>query len=336
MLSLTSMGGASRTEEDGNAILENIEESREEIKTMQIGMIGLGRMGGNMVVRLLKAGHDCVVYDIDSDRVVRCAAQGASGAQSIDALVSQLEAPRSVWLMLPAGHPTEEVISELSGLLMKGDTIIDGGNSYYKDDFRRKEQLHNLEIHYIDAGLSGGIWGLEHGYSIMIGGDTEAVQHLRPIFEALAESPDRGWGHVGPTGAGHYVKMVHNGMIYGLLQAYAEGFELLEGKQGFNLDLQEIAGIWCSSSVARSWLLDIIRSALEEDPELKGIAARIDDSGEGRWTVIEAMEQNRSIPIISMSLLRRIRSREDEPYSDKLIAKLRNLFGGHALPKTDD
>jgi 6-phosphogluconate dehydrogenase len=302
---------------------------------MQIGMVGLGRMGGNMVLRLIKGGHDCVVFDIDRAVVQKFVKRNVHGAPSLNELVSILKKPRAVWVMVPAGKPTEEVIGKLALLMEPGDTIIDGGNSYYKDDFNRAEKLRKEGIHYLDVGVSGGIWGLEKGYSIMIGGEEKIVQQLSTIFDTLAESPDRGWGRVGPTGAGHYVKMVHNGMIYGILQAYAEGFELLNNKREFDLDLREIADIWRYSSVARSWLLDLISSSLGEDPELKDIAAHISDSGEGRWTVIEAIEQNCSIPIISMSLLRRFRSREDAPFSDKLIAKLRNLFGGHELPKED-
>jgi 6-phosphogluconate dehydrogenase len=302
---------------------------------MQIGMVGLGRMGGNMVLRLIKGGHDCVVFDIKRAVVQRFVRRNAHGTFSLNELISALKKPRAVWVMVTAGKPTDEVIGKLALLMEPGDTIIDGGNSYYKDDFNRAEKLRKEGIHYLDVGVSGGIWGLEKGYSIMIGGEEKIVQQLSPIFETLAESPDRGWGRVGPTGAGHYVKMVHNGMIYGILQAYAEGFELLNNKREFELDLREIADIWRYSSVARSWLLDLISSSLGEDPELKDIAAHISDSGEGRWTVIEAIEQNCSIPIISMSLLRRFRSREDAPFSDKLIAKLRNLFGGHELPKED-
>jgi 6-phosphogluconate dehydrogenase len=300
---------------------------------MQIGMVGLGRMGGNMVLRLIKGGHDCVVFDADHAVVESFIRSKARGTFSLTELVSTLKKPRAVWVMVPAGNPTEEAVGKLAQLMEPGDTIIDGGNSYYKDDFHRAEKLREKGIHYLDVGVSGGIWGLENGYSIMIGGEDNVVQQLSPIFETLAESPERGWGRVGPAGAGHYVKMVHNGMIYGILQAYAEGFELLNNKKEFDLDLREIADIWRYSSVARSWLLDLISSSLEEDPELKDVAAHISDSGEGRWTVIEAIEQNCSIPIISMSLLRRFRSREDAPFSDKLIAKLRNLFGGHELPK---
>jgi 6-phosphogluconate dehydrogenase len=300
---------------------------------MQIGMVGLGRMGGNMVLRLIRGGHDCVVFDVDRAVVQRFEKHSASVTASLKELISSLRKPRAVWIMVPAGKPTEEVIEKLSLLMEPGDTIIEGGNSYYKDDFNRAEKLRKEGVRFLDVGVSGGIWGLEKGYCIMIGGDETDVQRLSPIFRTLAESPDRGWGRVGPTGAGHYVKMVHNGMIYGILQAYAEGFELLDNKREFGLNLGEIADMWRYSSVARSWLLDLISSSLGEDPELNDIAARISDSGEGRWTVIEAIEQNCSIPIISMSLLRRFRSREDAPFSDKLIAKLRNLFGGHELPK---
>lgn len=300
---------------------------------MQIGMVGLGRMGSNMVLRLLKDGHECVVYDLDTKKMKALVERGAQHASSLEEMVQLLRRPRSLWIMLPAGKPTEEVFESLAGLMEPEDLIVDGGNSYYKDDISRAEMLKARGMYYLDVGMSGGIWGLEHGYSIMIGGEKRAVQRLEPIFRSLAATAERGWGHVGPTGAGHYVKMVHNGMIYGLLQAYAEGFELLRYKKGYDLDLKEIADIWRYSSVARSWLLDLISTALEDDQTLEGIASVVADSGEGRWTVLEAIEQGCSVPVITLSLLRRFRSREDEPYSDKLIAKLRNLFGGHELPR---
>jgi len=300
---------------------------------MQIGMVGLGRMGANMVLRLLRNGHECVVFDIDAPKVKNLTEAGAKGASTLLDLVSTLDRPRTLWVMLPAGPPTEETITALAELVDSGDLIVDGGNSHYREDARKEAMLGKKGVHYLDVGLSGGIWGLEQGYSIMIGGEADDVKRLKPVLEALASSPDKGWGHVGPTGAGHYVKMVHNGMIYGLLQAYAEGFELLKNKKEYDLDLHGIADIWRYSSVARSWLLDLISAALEEDQDLEDIAPHIADSGEGRWTVMEAIEQNCSIPIISLSLLRRLRSREEAPYSDRLIAKLRNLFGGHDLPK---
>jgi 6-phosphogluconate dehydrogenase len=300
---------------------------------MKIGMIGLGRMGANMVLRLMNDGHECVVYDLDAEKVNVLTAKGAVGAASLEEMVHVLPKPRSLWLMLPAGKPTETTLSTLAGLLESEDLIVEGGNSYYKEDVPRAKMLAERGIHYLDVGLSGGIWGLEHGYSIMIGGEERMVQRLESVFSSLAESPDQGWGRVGPTGAGHYVKMVHNGMIYGLLQAYAEGFELLSNKKEYALDLKGIADMWRYSSVARSWLLDLISSALEHDQSLEHIASRIADSGEGRWTVIESIEQGCSVPVISAALLRRFRSQEPDPFADKLIAKLRNLFGGHELPE---
>jgi 6-phosphogluconate dehydrogenase len=296
---------------------------------MKLGMVGVGRMGGNMVLRLLRDGHECAVFDTETSRVESLVKAGAAGASSLEELVSMLKRPRALWVMLPAGPPTEETITALADLMGSGDLIVDGGNSYYKEDARKKTMLEKRGIEYLDVGLSGGIWGLEHGYSIMIGGKESAVRRLEPVFRSLAPSPDRGWARVGPTGAGHYVKMVHNGMIYGLLQAYAEGFELLESKKEYDLDLHKIADSWRYGSVARSWLLDIIASALEKDQTLEDVAPYVADSGEGRWTVMEAIELNRSVPVISISLMRRLRSREEAPYGDRLIAKLRNIFGGH-------
>jgi 6-phosphogluconate dehydrogenase len=274
-----------------------------------------------------------VVFDIDTGKVQDLTVSGAVGASTLGDLVASLERPRSLWVMLPAGPPTEETVSALAELAEPDDLIVDGGNSPYREDIQKKQMLGARGVHYLDVGLSGGVWGLEQGYSLMIGGEAEAVRRLEPVFQALAPAPDRGWGHVGPTGAGHYVKMVHNGMIYGLLQAYAEGFELLKNKKEYELDLHGIADLWRHGSVARSWLMDLIAAALAEDQDLEEITPQIADSGEGRWTVEEAIEQNSSIPIITLSLLRRLRSREEAPYGDRLIAKLRNLFGGHELPR---
>jgi 6-phosphogluconate dehydrogenase len=288
-----------------------------------------------MVLRLLRDGHECVAFDIDRGKVDRLVDAGARAAYSLREAVSLLDAPRSLWIMLPAGEQTVRTIESLAELLGADDLVVDGGNSHYHDDASRAALLGERGIRYLDAGLSGGVWGLEHGYSIMIGGRRDDVERLEPVFRSLAASAERGWAHVGPTGAGHYVKMIHNGMIYGLLQAYAEGFELLRNKKEYGLDLHGIAELWRYSSVARSWLLDLISMALKDDQSLEDVAAHIADSGEGRWTVQEAVEQGCPIPVISSSLLRRFRSQQDESYSDKLIAKLRNLFGGHELPKQD-
>ena len=297
---------------------------------MQIGMIGLGKMGANMVLRLMKDGHDCVVFDLEQDKVKKLVKEGAEGASSFKSFVRLLKKPRVVWLMLPPGNTTEQAVSDLSELMEACDIIIDGGNNYYKNDIRRAKELEKKGLQYLDVGISGGIWGLKEGYSQMVGGRQEIVDYLQPVFETLASEPDRGWGRVGPSGAGHFVKMIHNGIVYGLMQAYAEGFELMNNKKKeFNLDLHRIAEIWRFSSVARSWLLDLISAALEENQTLEKIEAYVPDSGEGCWTLIEAIEQNCSIPVISMSLLRRFRSREKAPFGDKLLAKLRNQFGGH-------
>jgi len=300
---------------------------------MQIGMVGLGKMGANMARRLIKGGHECVVYDLDPKNVKQLEKEGASGSSSLRDLAQKLKHPCAVWIMVPAGKPTEQTISELASVLESGDTIIDGGNTCYKDDIRRADKLKKKAINYVDVGTSGGIWGLEQGYSIMIGGEESVVQRLVPIFQTLAPDREAGWGHVGPTGAGHFVKMVHNGIEYGLAQAYAEGFELMKLKKEFDLDLHQIAGIWRFGSVVRSWLLDLIERALAENPDLKGIAAYVPDSGEGRWTVFESVEEECAAPVIAMSLYRRFRSRMESPFSDKLLAAMRNQFGGHEMKK---
>jgi len=239
-----------------------------------------------------------------------------------------------VWVMVPSGKITEGVIQALGDMLSAGDMVIDGGNSNYKDTMRRGTALQEKGIHFVDVGTSGGVWGLAEGYSMMAGGDAVAVEHLRPVLETLAPAPDQGWGHVGPSGAGHFVKMVHNGIEYGLMQAYAEGFELMNSKEELDLDLHQIAEIWRYGSVVRSWLLDLTADALQENPTLDGIAAFVPDSGEGRWTVVEAIEMNVSIPVITMALERRFRSRQDAPFADKLLAAMRNQFGGHAVKST--
>jgi 6-phosphogluconate dehydrogenase len=298
---------------------------------MQIGMVGLGKMGGNMTTRLLRGGHEVVVFDHDRAHIAEAASSGATGSSSLADLVSALKAPRAVWIMVPSGEPTEQTVSALAGLLSKGDVIIDGGNTNYKDDMRRAAELKPKGIYYVDAGTSGGVWGLKEGYSLMVGGDADVCERLRPIFATLAPSPTSGWGRVGPTGAGHFVKMVHNGIEYGLMQAYAEGFSILKHKEELELDVSQIAEIWRYGSVVRSWLLDLTAIALKENPALDGIAPYVVDSGEGRWTVAEAIDLDVPAPIITQSLIERLRSRDDDSYSDKLLAAMRNQFGGHAI-----
>ena len=295
-------------------------------------MIGLGRMGGNMARRLLHGGHRVVVYDRDSDAMAAAAAAGGATAPSTPALVQRLAPPRAVWLMLPAGPVTDAVMDELAGLLAPGDAIIDGGNANYKDTMRRGENLAARGIHLLDAGTSGGVWGLVNGYALMVGGNADAYRRLEPVFQTLAPAPDQGLAHVGPTGAGHFTKMVHNGVEYALMQAYAEGFELLQSRQDdFGLDLLAIAKSWQHGSVVRSWLLDLAVRALETDPRLESLSAYVDDSGEGRWTVHESVEQAVPTPVITAALYQRFRSRQEEPFGARLLAALRNQFGGHAV-----
>ena len=303
---------------------------------MQIGMVGLGKMGANMTTRLLRGGHQVVVFDRDSKAVATSAAGGAGGATSLADLVGHLKAPRAVWVMVPSGEPTESTIRELGGLLSAGDVIIDGGNTNYKDDMRRAKELAPKGIQYVDAGTSGGVWGLKEGYSLMVGGDVAVCDRLKPIFQTLAPSPDKGWGRMGPVGSGHFVKMIHNGIEYGMMQAYAEGFSIMAHKKEFGLDLAQIAEVWRYGSVVRSWLLDLAALALKENPTLKGIAPYVVDSGEGRWTVAEAIDLDVSAPIITLSLFERFRSRDDDSFSDKLLAALRNQFGGHAIKTEGD
>ncbi|MFB3152915.1 MAG: phosphogluconate dehydrogenase (NAD(+)-dependent, decarboxylating), partial [Candidatus Acidiferrales bacterium] len=300
---------------------------------MQLGMIGLGRMGANMVERLLRGGHQLVGYDRDPAAVQRVAGKGASGADSLAALAQQLKPPRAVWLMVPAGDPVDQTIEALIPHMSRGDVILDGGNSNYKDTVRRAAALKTEGLGFVDVGTSGGIWGLAEGYSMMIGGDAQVVERLKPIFETLAPAADQGWGRVGPSGSGHFVKMVHNGIEYGLMQAYAEGFALMERKTEYGLDMQQIAEIWRTGSVVRSWLLDLTARALAENPSLTGIAPYVADSGEGRWTVMEAIELGCSIPVITLALQRRFRSQETEPFADKLLAVMRQQFGGHAVKR---
>ncbi|MGH2591877.1 MAG: phosphogluconate dehydrogenase (NAD(+)-dependent, decarboxylating) [Anaerolineae bacterium] len=291
----------------------------------------MGRMGGNIARRLIKAGHRVVGYNRSADVTREIAAEGLDGAFSVEEVVQKLAAPRIVWLMLPAGGPTESTITALMGMLAPGDTIIDGGNTFYKDDMRRAETLKAKGIHYVDVGTSGGIWGLKEGFSMMVGGNAAVVERLRPIFEALAPAPDKGWGYVGPSGAGHFVKMVHNGIEYGMMQAYAEGFEIMRAKQEFGLDLHDIATIWQHGSVVRSWLLDLTAAALEEDAALSNVRGYVQDSGEGRWTIQEAIDLDVPAPVITASLFQRFVSRQGESYAAQLLAALRNQFGGHAV-----
>ena len=301
---------------------------------MELGMIGLGRMGGNMAQRLVIGGHRVVTYDRDTEAITASADFGGEGAVSLEDVVSRLAAPRAVWVMVPSGQPTEDIIDEVAQLLSPGDAILDGGNANYKDSIRRGEKLAAQDIDFIDVGTSGGIWGLTEGYSLMVGGDETAVKRLEPIFHALAPSPEKGYSRVGPIGAGHFTKMVHNGVEYGLMQAYAEGFELLAAKEDFNFDLPAIAQTWRHGSVVRSWLLDLAADALKEDPELESLESYVDDSGEGRWAVQESVDLAVPIPVITMSLQARFRSRQNQPFGGRLLAALRNQFGGHAVRKS--
>ena len=298
---------------------------------MELGMVGLGRMGGNMTRRLLRGGHRVVVHDPDPEAVAALAADGAVPADSIDDMVGRQSAPRTVWTMVPAGEPTEAAIDRVADLLSPGDVVIDGGNSNYKDSARRAAALERRGLHLLDVGTSGGVWGLTEGYCMMIGGDREQFERLRPLFRTLAPPEDRGYVHTGPSGSGHFVKMVHNGIEYGLMQAYAEGFELMRAKSELDLDLAEIAETWRWGSVVRSWLLDLTADALRENPALEGIEAYVEDSGEGRWTVEESIELAVPVPVITMALQARFRSRQDQPFGARLLAAMRKGFGGHAV-----
>ena len=296
---------------------------------MKLGMVGLGRMGGNMTLRLLRAGHEVVAFDPGAEAVARATAAGAIGASSLADLCAKLDgSPRVVWLMVPSGDVTEQTVSEVGGLLSSGDVVVDGGNSFYKDSIRRGEQLARGGVRFVDCGTSGGVWGLENGYCLMVGGDDGAIAAVEPAFLALA--PEGGYAHVGRLGAGHFTKMVHNGIEYGLLAAYGEGFEILE-KSEFSLDLQQVASIWRYGSVVRSWLLELLNDALEKDPQLASIRGYVEDSGEGRWTVQAAIDEDVPAPVTAMALFARFASRQEESFSAKVIAALRNEFGGHAV-----
>lgn len=298
---------------------------------MQLGMIGLGRMGANMTARLVRAGHEVTGFDLDQDAVGHITAIGAGGASSLDELVGSLTAPRAMWMMVPHGPAVDTILEGLIELATPGDAFIDGGNSYYRDTLRRATRATGAGFHFIDVGISGGIWGREQGYSMMIGGEPEPIARLEPVFSALAPAADEGWGRVGPSGSGHFVKMVHNGVEYGPMQAYAEGFSLLAAKQDFKLDLSQVGSIWQHGSVVRSWLLELTTDALRENPEMEGVTPWVPDSGEGRWTVFEAIDLNVSTPVIGLSLLRRIGSREEVEYADRLLSAMRHEFGGHAV-----
>lgn len=298
---------------------------------MELGMVGLGRMGANMAERLVRGGH--TVAGFDPGEAARDAAgkRGIAARASLQALVDGLAAPRVVWLMVPAGKIVDDTLAALLPLLAPGDTVVDGGNSYYKDSLRRADELAARGIGYVDCGTSGGVWGLQEGYSLMVGGEEAVVERVAPLLATLAPSATSGWGRVGPSGAGHFTKMVHNGIEYGMMQAYAEGFALMQRKQAFALDLHQVAEIWRDGSVVRSWLLDLTADALKDNPTMQGIAPYVEDSGEGRWTVAEAIDLDVPAPVITTSLLERLRSRDKDSLTDKLLAAMRNQFGGHAI-----
>jgi 6-phosphogluconate dehydrogenase len=298
---------------------------------MDLGMVGLGKMGGFMTERLIQGSHRVVGFDRDAAVVQKTVEKGAQGANSLETLVDQLRAPRAIWLMVPAGAPVDDTIAALLPRLSEGDTILDGGNSYYKDSVRRAAELKAKKINFVDVGTSGGVWGLKEGYSMMIGGEASVVERLSPIFKTLAPGADEGWGRVGPAGAGHFVKMVHNGIEYGMMQAYAEGLDLLRHKTDFNLDLLQVSQIWQFGSVIRSWLLDLTADALKANPKLDGIQGYVTDSGEGRWTAIAGIELGVPLPVISAALDVRFRSQDPEPFANKLLAMMRHEFGGHAV-----
>jgi 6-phosphogluconate dehydrogenase len=325
---------------------------------MQLGMIGLGRMGANMVRRLMRGGHDCVVFDLSTDNVKKLAGEGATGSNSLDDFIAKLNKPRAVWIMVPAGDATEKTVNELAARLDKGDIIIDGGNSYFKDDARRARALKDKGINYFDVGTSGGVWGLERGYCMMIGGPKETVEHLDPIFKTLApgrgnieRTPGRenlsgtaedGYIYCGPSGAGHFVKMVHNGIEYGLMQAYAEGFDIFRNANSqelpeeirYDLNIADIAEVWRRGSVVSSWLLDLTAMALTEDPELASYSGFVQDSGEGRWTIQAAIEEAVPAEVLSAALYTRFRSRQEHTFAEKLLSAMRKKFGGHIEPKS--
>ncbi|TAL82882.1 MAG: decarboxylating 6-phosphogluconate dehydrogenase [Rhodanobacter sp.] len=298
---------------------------------MKLGMIGLGKMGANMAQRLQQGGHQVSGFDPNADARKAVQAKGVDAADSLSALVKALPAPRVLWMMVPSGKITDATVDALLPLLEKGDTVVDGGNSNYKDTLRHAEKYAGNGLNYVDCGTSGGVWGLKEGYSMMVGGEAKVVDALKPLFETLAPGKDKGWGRVGPVGSGHFTKMVHNGIEYGLMQAYAEGFSILRHKQEFDLDLQQVGEIWRYGSVVRSWLLELTTDALGKNPDLDGIAPYVPDSGEGRWTVDAAIELSVPAPVITLALMERFRSRDADSFSDKLLSAMRNEFGGHAI-----
>jgi 6-phosphogluconate dehydrogenase len=300
---------------------------------MDIGLIGLGKMGMNMVTRLSQGGHRVVVYDLSTTLIKEAEGNGATGSSSLEDLIARLPAPRAVWVMVPAGKPTEDTVQRLRTLLDDNDIVIDGGNTKFHDDIRRAADLQTRGIHYVDAGTSGGIWGLRVGYCLMVGGGQEPVNRLAPVLTTLA--PQHGWAHVGGHGAGHYVKMIHNGIEYSMMQAYAEGFELMS-KSEYNLNLAEVADLWMHGSVIRSWLLELAAEALKEDPRLDSLQGYVQDSGEGRWMILEAIEKDVPVPTLTTALFTRFRSRQTTSFAEKMLAALRKAFGGHSIRQTPD
>ena len=295
---------------------------------MELGFIGLGKMGMNMVTRLQQGKHRVVAYDRAMELIKQAEKAGCVGAASLEDMVAKLKAPRAVWVMVPSGPPTEETVNKVAALLSTGDIIIDGGNTKFHDDVRRAAELKRKGLHYVDAGTSGGIWGLKLGYCLMVGGEKEIVDKLAPIFKTLA--PEDGWAYMGSHGAGHYVKMVHNGIEYSMMQAYAEGFELIS-RSDYHLDLAKIADLWMHGSVVRSWLLELTAGALKQDPKLEGLKGYVQDSGEGRWTIMDALDKNVPVPTLTAALFTRFRSRQQESFAEKLLAAMRQAFGGHAV-----
>jgi 6-phosphogluconate dehydrogenase len=297
---------------------------------MELGFVGLGKMGMNMVARLREGRHDVVAYDLSPDLIKQAESLGARGATSLDVLISKLKPPRAIWIMVPSGAPTESTVNSVASLLQSGDILIDGGNTHFHDDVRRAAVLKNMGLHYVDAGTSGGVWGLKLGYCLMVGGEEGVVKTLAPIFTTLA--PENGWAYMGSHGAGHYVKMVHNGIEYSMMQGYAEGFELMS-KSDYNLELGRIAELWMHGSVVRSWLLELTAAALKEDPKLEGLKGYVQDSGEGRWTILEALDKAVPVPTLTAALFTRFRSRQEESFAEKMLAAMRKAFGGHAVMK---
>ena len=297
---------------------------------MELGFIGLGKMGMNMVTRLQQGKHHVVAYDRAADIIKQAESVGCVGAASLEDMIAKLKAPRIVWIMVPSGAPTEDTVGKVASLLSAGDIIIDGGNTNFHDDVRRAAELKKKNLHYVDAGTSGGICGLKLGYCLMVGGDKAVIDQLAPIFKTLA--PENGWAHMGSAGAGHYVKMVHNGIEYSMMQGYAEGFELMS-KSEYNLDLPKIADLWMQGSVVRSWLLELTAGALKQDPKLEGLKGYVQDSGEGRWTILDAIDKDVPVPTLTAALFTRFRSRQEESFAEKMLAAMRNAFGGHAVKK---